>query len=263
MVAGVYHIIKKLYERVPALGTAVEDGVLIQMRFEAETEWLEMTKGALWLGHCMRQPVRGNWSHVLGGLKSRIHCVLCHFFSTVPSACFPISRGVPESASSFSLFCVINFYLSIPLQCYFTRLGFLGNVHSASDPKRKRTKKVRVSFFFNKFHLFCIVLSSLLSGNLGSSSRIHHGDSSNGSFTPWTLLVSASRKFYLETCQALEEGRNGLPKMLLLGIQRSCTNYIFCQAGWLRSTASCILFPGKEWDRVSKKLIKQRCTKET
>lgn len=128
------------------------------------------------------------------------------------------------------LFCVINFYLSIPLQCYFTRLGFLGNVHSASDPKRKRTKKVRVSFF-NKFHLFCIVLSSLLSGNLGSSSRIHHGDSSNGSFTPWTLLVSASRKFYLETCQALEEGRNGLPKMLLLGIQRSCTNYIFCQAG--------------------------------
>lgn len=62
------------------------------------------------------------------------------------------------------------------------------------------------------FIYFCIVLSSLLSGNLGSSSRIHHGDSSNGSFTPRTLLVSASRKFYLETCQALEEGRNGLPK---------------------------------------------------
>lgn len=89
MVVGVSHIIKKLYERVPASGrlrtTAVENSVLIQTRFEAETEWLEVTKGALWLGHCMRQPVRGNWPHVLA--RARVPDPLCSvsFLPTVPS----------------------------------------------------------------------------------------------------------------------------------------------------------------------------------
>lgn len=33
--------------------------MLVKERFEAETVWLEMTKSALWLGHCMGQPVGG------------------------------------------------------------------------------------------------------------------------------------------------------------------------------------------------------------
>jgi hypothetical protein len=33
--------------------TAIEDDVLVEERFEAETVWVEMTKSALWLGHCM------------------------------------------------------------------------------------------------------------------------------------------------------------------------------------------------------------------
>lgn len=86
--------------------------------------------------------------------RSTVFCVVSSHRSF--SACFPISRGVPESASSFSFcFVFLIFTCQSPtLQCYFTRLGFLGNVHSAFDPERKKKKKVRVSFFFDKFHLF-------------------------------------------------------------------------------------------------------------
>lgn len=148
------------------------------------------------------------------GLESQIHCVLCRFFP--PFLLCLLSHQQRRARVCLLvqfLFCVLNFYLSVPPpQCYFTHLGFLGNVHSAFDPERKKKKRLELASSLTSFIYFCIVLSSLLSGNLGSSSRIHHGDSSNGSFTPRTLLVSASRKFYLETCQALEEGRNGLPK---------------------------------------------------
>jgi hypothetical protein len=53
-------------------------------------------------------------------------------------------------------------------------------------------------------------------GFLGASEaapKIHHGDLPNSSFAPWTLLVGAPRKFYLETGEALAKGKHGLSKI--------------------------------------------------
>jgi hypothetical protein len=48
-----------------------------------------------------------------------------------------------------------------------------------------------------------------------------------------------------------------------LGIRRSYTSYFLCQANLLRSIASYILFPEEKWDRVSRSLSKQSCTRGT
>lgn len=76
--------------------------MLVKERFESETLWLEMTKSALWLGHCVGQPVGGIGHKSWRGPQSSL---IVSFDVSVLSSfsdCSLINRGGLEPAHLFS-----------------------------------------------------------------------------------------------------------------------------------------------------------------